>query len=101
MKKLCISVLVLLLAATSTAILAQVPDCAVRVDRVATCVEGDPQTDFGYEKEDEMVLGTCDAECNSDVKFRYRINNGGTMELFNCTLTDSNGLVNGRCVAGE
>ncbi|ANM31094.1 hypothetical protein ABI59_18210 [Acidobacteria bacterium Mor1] len=98
--KLCIPVLVLLIASIAgTSIVAQVPDCAVRVDRVVFC--NDVDTDFGYEKEDEMVTGVCEATCGDPIKYRFRINNGGTMPLSSCTLTDSNGLVSGPIDVGD
>ena len=98
--KLCIPVLVLLLASIAgTSVVAQVPDCAVRVDRVVFC--NDVDTDFGYEKEDEMVTGVCEATCGDPIKYRFRINNGGTMPLSSCTLTDSNGLVSGPIDIGD
>ncbi len=98
--KLCIPVLALLMAVTGTSIMAQVPDCAVRVDRVVFC-EADIPTDFGYEKEDEMVTGTCEAPCDAPIKYRFRINNGGTMPLTACTLVDSNDLASGPINIGD
>ena len=70
---------------------AQAPDCAVRVDREVRC--GGIDYDQGYEPASAMVTEVCQATCLSDIRVRFRINNGGQQPLTNCTLVDSNDLV--------
>ena len=71
--------------------------CDVSVDRQVSCDGGVTFVDPGYD--DEPIVETCDTIEGEGVIVRYRAannssrSNGMPADLFNCVLTDSNGMV--------
>ena len=71
----------------------QVERCQVKVDKQVSC-DGVTWSDVGLETANEDGTNGVTCPANAPVFVRYQVANTGTVDVANCTLTESNSVIN-------